>query len=69
MTVLEKIEQRLTLFKEYLQFRTSNWYLYLPYWKIKTYFETGNLFYHYEESGCPDFDQWLIKNGHEDLIL
>jgi hypothetical protein len=78
---LEKIEERLTLFPEWLAYWLTERYRYnimldtfalrgSPEYIMKMFNKTGMLVMgsHEVSPGPLNFDQWLFKNGHIELL-
>lgn len=64
MSTLEKIHARLDLYKEYLKYRSSHWYLTAP-GKFYTMDTMGMEFI----GKLHTFNEWLLLVNASDLIL
>jgi len=64
---LDKIDQRLHLFKEYMKYRLDNWQCCIKWAPLILEINMNRWWYHYETPFT--FDQWLYQNGHQDLIF
>ncbi len=69
MTIFEKIDYRLILFTyDYLPYRIENWMYFSPLNAMNLYKKTGQ-FFHWEQSMCLSFDEWLYSIGRNDLLI